>query len=231
MPPEQRKREFVRKAVEFFAEVGFDGGTRELAKRLGVTQPLLYRYFPNKQSLVREVYKTVYLNRWRPEWDELLLDRSRPLRERLEKFYQEYTNVIFSHEWMRIYFFAGLKGVEINALYLEFVEQQILKRIIREIRHEAGMPEGNRVSPEELELAWFLQGGIFYYGVRKHIYAQPVLEDKSDVIARALAVFIEGMESVFRQQRNGEAVEQPRASRGVARATGVTHRRALNLSR
>jgi hypothetical protein len=36
-------------------------GTRDLARRLGVTQPLLYRYFPSKDDLIKEVYRTVYL--------------------------------------------------------------------------------------------------------------------------------------------------------------------------
>ena len=33
--PEERHREFVRKAVSLFSEVGFEAGTRELAQRLG----------------------------------------------------------------------------------------------------------------------------------------------------------------------------------------------------
>ena len=38
--PEERRQDFIRKAAEFFSERGFDGGTRELARKLGVTQPL-----------------------------------------------------------------------------------------------------------------------------------------------------------------------------------------------
>jgi AcrR family transcriptional regulator len=38
---DDRRKEFVAKATEFFAEEGFGGGTRDLARRLGVTQPLL----------------------------------------------------------------------------------------------------------------------------------------------------------------------------------------------
>ncbi|MDP2330322.1 MAG: helix-turn-helix domain-containing protein, partial [Reyranella sp.] len=61
LSPDDRRREFVAKATEFFSEEGFDGGTRDLARRLGVTQPLLYRYFPSKDDLIKEVYRTVYL--------------------------------------------------------------------------------------------------------------------------------------------------------------------------
>ncbi len=53
----------VREAVSFFAEHGFEGQTRELARRLGITQPLLYRYFPDKAALIDRVYREVFLDR------------------------------------------------------------------------------------------------------------------------------------------------------------------------
>ena len=67
LDPEDREREIVEGAVAFFAEVGFDGGLRDLAKRLGMTHQNLFRYFPTKEALIERVYKEVYLNRWQPE--------------------------------------------------------------------------------------------------------------------------------------------------------------------
>ena len=96
LSPDDRRKEFVAKATEFFAEEGFGGGTRDLARRLGVTQPLLYRYFPSKDDLIKEVYRTVYLEPLDTGWDRLLTDRSRPLRDRLLEFYRGYPNVIFT---------------------------------------------------------------------------------------------------------------------------------------
>ena len=46
-------------------------------------------------------------------------------------------------------------------------------------------------------MAWVLQSGIFYYGVRKYIFESPVLEDKKQVISDALNVFLTGFEQVF----------------------------------
>ena len=93
LSPDDRRKEFVAKATEFFSEEGFGGGTRDLARRLGVTQPLLYRYFPSKDDLIKEVYRTVYLEPLDTGWEKLLADRSRPLRDRLQEFYSAYTNV------------------------------------------------------------------------------------------------------------------------------------------
>jgi AcrR family transcriptional regulator len=197
LSPEDRKRDFIQKAAELFAEEGFGGGTRELARKLGVTQPLLYRYFPSKEELIEAVYRSVFLDRWNPEWDTLLADRSVPIRTRLELFYCSYTDAIFSREWMRIYFFAGLKGLDLNRRYIEIVQDRILTRIIEEYRHEAGLPPQQKPTAAEMELVWLLQGGIFYYGVRKHLYGLPVHEDKDRVIANALDVFLEGISRLF----------------------------------
>ena len=217
LSPDHRRREFVAKATEFFSEEGFDGGTRDLARRLGVTQPLLYRYFPSKDDLIKEVYRTVYLEPFDAGWEKLLTDRSRPLRERLQEFYQAYTDVIFTRKWLRIYFYAGLKGLDINRWYIGVVEDKILSRIVRECRHEAGLPEQGKPTAPELEMAWVLQSGIFYYGVRKYIFDSPVLEDKRQMISDALNVFLTGFEQVF-STAGGPALATVKATGRVALA-------------
>jgi AcrR family transcriptional regulator len=194
--PDDRRREFVAKATEFFSEEGFGGGTRALARRLGVTQPLLYRYFPSKDDLIKEVYRTVYLDPLETDWEKRLTDRSRPLRDRLLEFYRAYTDAIFTRKWLRIYLYSGLKGLDINRWYVGMVKDKILTRIIRECRHEVGLPMQGKPTAAELELAWVFHGGIFYYGVRKYIYESPVLTDKERMISDALDVFLAGFEQI-----------------------------------
>lgn len=205
-----RRREILSKSIEYFAAVGFEGGTRELARHLGITQPLLYRYFPTKEALIQEIYKVVYLDQWRPAWDALLTDRRLPLRQRLQTFYEEYTDAILNPRWMRIYFFAGLKGVSINERYLALVEERILKRIIREFQHERGLRALDAVAPDDLETAWILQGGIFYYGVRRYVYHTPVHLPKNEMITQALDVFFAGYKQVLDQRlKRAEAPINP----------------------
>lgn len=195
MASEERRAEFLTKAIEFFAQEGFESSTRELARRLGVTQPLLYRYFPSKEDLITEVYDAVYVKRWRDEWADLLADRSRPVRERLLEFYDAYTQVVFHNDWMRIFLFSGLKGVDINRRYMTLVRARILEPILAEIRHEAGL--GDLVATdEEVEAAWIMHGGIFYYGVRTLIYEVSILDNKSFVIETAIDSFLGQIASV-----------------------------------
>ncbi len=202
LAPADRRREILAKAIEYFAQVGFDGGTRELARHLGTTQPLLYRYFPTKDALIQEIYKAVFLDIWRPAWDDLLSDTARPLRDRMQQFYEEYMAAILTPQWIRIYFFAGLKGVTINVHYLAVVEERILKRIIREFHREMGLKVPVDVAPEDLETAWTLQGGIFYYGVRKYVYGSPMHTSAEVVISQSLDVFCAGYRAVLEARTN-----------------------------
>lgn len=193
LPYKERRQEFVQKAIEYFAEEGFDSSTRELARRLGVTQPLLYRYFPSKDDLIAEVYETVYVRRWRSEWDAMLADRTVPLRERLAGFYEMYTRVVFQRDWMRIFLFAGLKGGDLNRRYIQRVRLRILEPMIREWRAETGRAV-KAPTDKEIELAWAVHGGVYYCGVRTEIYGQELLAGLEFVIASSIDSLIDGLE-------------------------------------
>lgn len=60
MKPSERRDLILAGAIDYFAEFGFAGKTRELSDRLGITQPLLYRYFPSKKALMEEVLKSYF---------------------------------------------------------------------------------------------------------------------------------------------------------------------------
>lgn len=199
LPADERERLIAREAVLFFCEVGFDGQTRELAKRLGITQPLLYRYFPSKKALIERVYQEVYLNRWNPHWEELLDDRSRPLRERIVAFYTDYAKAVLTYEWIRVFMFSGLKGMDLNARYLTLVRNRIYTRVIREIRHEYGFPSPAEapISEMEFELVWALHASIFYIGIRKWIYGLSIPEDMNAIVEGLAIAFLDGVPKVI----------------------------------
>ena len=54
-----RRSQILEAAIKFFSEEGFDGSTHNFAKKIGITQPLIYRYFESKDELIREVYNAV----------------------------------------------------------------------------------------------------------------------------------------------------------------------------
>jgi len=164
-----------------------------LAKRIGVTQPLLYRYFPNKESLIERVYQEVYLGRLKPEWTSLIMDRSLPLSDRLLDFYTQYQSAVSNYEWVRIFMFSGLKNVGINERYLAVLEERILRPICTELRAEHGFPDILQVpiSSAEMELVWSLHGQFFYRAVRKWIYNLSTPDDVSEILRYDIDCYLE----------------------------------------
>ena len=198
MKREDRDRESAAAAVAFFAEVGFDGDTRELARRLGVTQSLIFRYFPNKAALIERVYQEVYVGRWNPYWETIIADRSVPLEDRLIRLYKDYSHISLTYDWVRIFMFSGLKGEDINTRYLKFLRSRILEPIAIEVRAELGLPppEELPLKISEIELAWGINSRIFYLGQRKWIFNMPLDLDIDTIIEHTIITYLSGAKTV-----------------------------------
>ena len=202
-----REQQILAGAIRYFAEVGFQGQTRELAQRLGVTQPLLYRYFPTKKDLIERVFGEVFLKRLDPQWTKLIRNRALPLEDRLVEFYQQYAHATYTYEWIRIYMRSALRGDDINRRYIRIVEERILKPICAELRHHArfASPDEVPISELELEHVWVMHGGLFYYAVRKYIYQSRVNADFVGIVRRAVRAMIAGFAAVGIEQEEGQS--------------------------
>jgi AcrR family transcriptional regulator len=195
----EREKHIAQEAVRFFAEVGFGGDTRELAKRLGVTQSLLYKYFPSKEALINRVFEEVYLGRWNPFWESVVRDRSIPLQERLTRHYIEYAKAALTRDWVRIFMFSGLRGEDINRRYLDILRERILVPIAIELRHEFGLPSVEEIplKSNEIELVWSINARVFYFGQRQWIFDVPVEDDLDDLIQMTIEHFMAGARVVL----------------------------------
>ena len=199
LSPDERERHIVRAAVAFFAEHGFDGQTRELAKAMGATQPLIYRYFPTKEALIERVYQEVFVGHFKPSWEGLIEDETLPVRQRLTAFYQDYAGIILSYEWVRLFMFSGLRGLDFNTRYLGTLRERIFPRVIDQLRRAYGRPRVADHPPTqtEIETIWGLHAAIYYLGVRQHIYHLPVPADLNAVIAGKIDGLFDGVEAML----------------------------------
>lgn len=185
MAPAERREQIIDAAAAYFAEFGLDGNTRELSKRMGVTQSLIFNYFDTKADLLEAVYNRVYLDRISPGWSDLITDRNRPIRDRLIQFYIEYGHAIFTYEWMRIFMFSGLAGAALNQRYLTHLRTVVLDPILAEIKRAA--PECHDLSIDDI---WNLHGGIVYIGIRRFVYNMPTPDNDTDATTRAVDRFL-----------------------------------------
>lgn len=194
-----RERQIVDEAIRFFAERGFEGQTRELAKRMGITHSAIYRHFPSKEALIERVYQEVYLSRWSPSWGQLIRDRSLPLESRLTQFYLDYVDRVFEYNWVRIFVFSGMKSFGIANRYLDIVRREIIEPACRELRHELGRPEGEaqHLSERETELFWGLHGRIFYLAIRRFVYGTRTPARLDDIVRDAVKGFLHGAKATL----------------------------------
>jgi len=194
---EERERQIVDSAIRFFSDRGLDGQTRDLAKQIGITHPLLYHYFPSKRSLIERVYREVYLGRWRREWEQLLDDLTAPFPERLMQFYVDYANTILTKEWVRILVFSGISDGYIPTHYMSLLQERLFPRIIRETRRHLGIRKFSEGTELERELIWGLHGGIFYIGIRHWIYGLPMPRDLPSVVRDRVRSYLLGAPKTF----------------------------------
>lgn len=198
MLPAQREQHIIEGAASFFSEVGFSGQTRELSRRLGITQPLLYRYFSSKQALIDRIYDHIFLKRWKTEWAAQIHNQDMPLRERLIEFYRQYSAASYQPEWIRIYIFAGLANTGLNQRYMDLVEHELLNALCIELRHYCGHTEIDAtVTAEEMEFAWGLHGGLFYYAVRHCILGATIRVDFMDNATLVIDNFLVGVKTTY----------------------------------
>jgi len=190
LSPEAREAMIVKVAIEFFAERGFAAQTRDLAAQIGVSEPLLYRYFDSKENLVQRVYEETVLSRWAPEWETLLRDRALPLRERMIIFYISYLDAIDDPMWIRIVMYSSLDGLDLTKRYISRHVDQVMGIISEELRSALGTKEDPYA-----EIIWHLQSTFIYYLVRKHIHRTPVEHDTHKLVTKIIDAFINGMHS------------------------------------
>ena len=199
LQPHEREKQILDAAIQFYSEVGMRGTTRELATRLGVTQGLIYRYFPDKETLINRVYEAVFVERWSPNWEEDLKNRKESLRRRLVKFYFNYARVIHTKEWVRIFLLSGFEQNLIQTKYRILLEKRLMPTIILEMRNAFNLGEQDKRTHEsEIELIVSLQAMIFHIGVRKWIYRMPVPPDTEEQISIYVDMFLFGLEKLYK---------------------------------
>ncbi|MGY3621783.1 TetR/AcrR family transcriptional regulator [Bradyrhizobium sp. USDA 10063] len=179
-------------ATRFFAEHGFEANVRDLAKRSGISQGLIFRYFGSKEKLVQRVYETTFLQRWRPEWERKLTDRSEPLEKRLFEFYWSYLQTVDEYVWIRIALFSGLSGNDLTSKYIRENVSSLMETIALELRHESREALAPGVELMEMEQVWMLHSTFIYYLIRKHIFRTPTAQIQEVYVEQMVRLFLVG---------------------------------------
>ncbi|MGY4403685.1 TetR/AcrR family transcriptional regulator [Bradyrhizobium sp. USDA 3315] len=192
LPPHERERMILDDATRFFAEHGFEANIRDLAKRSGISQGLIFKYFGSKERLIQRVYETTFLQRWRPEWERKLKNRAEPLEKRLFEFYLSYLQTVDEYVWIRIALFSGLSGNDLTSQYIRDNVSFLMEAIALELRHESREALAAGVGVMEMEQVWMLHSTFIYYLIRKHIFRTPTAPAQDAYVEQMVRLFLVG---------------------------------------
>lgn len=204
MPRAERREQILTQAADFFSEYGLTGQTRELAAACGISQRLLYNFFPNKAALQAEVYARTILGPFEGAWLGNLTDRKKPIKERLTQFYDSYYEKVLTRKWLRLFLYSALAEGDMAPNYISSILMQLLDTIVDETCHELQLtlscdPDFKR------ELGWNLHGTVSHLAIRRHIYHGPHTTPHKDIIRAHVAVFVGGLSAALEDKTELEA--------------------------
>jgi AcrR family transcriptional regulator len=183
---EARRAAIIDAARLLFAERGLDGSTREIASRLGVTQALLYRYFPSKEALVQAVYESV-LGTWDASRATVLHDPDRPLAERVGDFYAAYLGRNGDYRGVRLFVWAALAGIDLPLRYSPDLDALVLRPVLTALRAELGLPPAPLPLPRaERDVALGMHGAVVFIGIRRFVYGATMTDERHVELVRGI---------------------------------------------
>lgn len=189
----ERRRLIVKEAAQLFADHGFAVPTRGIAERLGVTQALLYKYFPSKQALIAAVFDSYYLTQATVVEAGVLAETALPLDHRLARFYAAFS-ARMSEISLRLFLRAALDGLALPTQYAGHLDQRILFPLLETLRREAELPPLAKRPPSqgERELAMALHGSVVFLGIRRFVYRIALPAELEPEVALQVRAFLPG---------------------------------------
>lgn len=188
-----RREHILREATSYFAEFGLAAGTIDLAKRVGITQPLLYKYFATKEILLVAIYERLFPQNWGPALEALLDDRTRPLEARLVEFYRCFARDVLTYEHVRLFLFSGLTNSALNASYYAILTSRIFTRIAKALRDEYATGKNDApIGEADLELVQSLHAAVYHIAFRRWLHGLSVESDLDGLIAQKVRIFLRG---------------------------------------
>lgn len=196
LPREERRAQLLAQAYKFFSEYGLTAQTRALADSCGVSQRLLYSFFPSKAALIEEVYRSEIAGSFKAIWFSDLKDRSVTVEQRLLRFYYEYYDAVTTRRWLRMFLYASLAEVAIAPAYIAAIVTNMLEIVVAEAAFEQGLKVPADAAQVQ-EVGWILHGAVSHLAIRRHVYGNVNPLSSHDVIAMHIRSFLGGLGAVL----------------------------------
>jgi AcrR family transcriptional regulator len=188
LPAHDRRAQILDAAFEVFSEKGFHGArTRELAKRAGVSEALVFSHFPTKEALIRAIIDRVGFEDLVPFLEQRL--GSLAPREALLVIAERLlTNLRDRPHVFRVVFFGLLETPEMAATFYQKFLSRLLAletRLFRRAFAEGAGHDGSRAADPAV-VARSFHGSLMYYNMAGAIVRLEPIPSDPKSLARSI---------------------------------------------
>ena len=193
-----RRKAIVDTAASLFAEVGFRGGTtRELAKRVGVTEPVLYEHFQTKSDL----YAAIIEDSGRQDFDtgRQILEKKAASGDPAD-FFTTLATLIAEHQagnpnYLRLILFSALEKHELAGLCFERHAKVIHQIVTAFIKRQIALGVFRKVDAP-LAARSFMGMVMHYMIFDQHFGFKLVRSTRKRAIGSMVDIFLNGLKNV-----------------------------------
>jgi AcrR family transcriptional regulator len=198
---EERKSLILETAAEYLSENGFPVRTRRLAAAAGISQRLIYYFFPNKQALIDEIYDRAIAGPFKMTWFADLKDRSRPIADRLRDFYMDYFETLLTRRWTRLLIYSSFSKQNMAPKYIQGIILRLLETIVEEVAADRRviLPKSK---PIIHEIGWVLHGAVSHLAIRRHLFHANLNVPEDLVVNAQITAFLVGFASMVEELRD-----------------------------
>jgi AcrR family transcriptional regulator len=212
-----RREVIERAATELFAERGYRGASmEEIARRSGVTAPVVYDHFASKEELHRRLIERHYAE-LREIWFRHAAGGG-PLRERVPRAIEAWFAYVEAHPFAGRMLFRDTTGdPRIEAMHRE-IQQESRAALLPLLAQEAGAAHIDLEDAAAVEMAWeamraVLQGLALWWYEHPDVPRERVVASAMNAIWLGFERFLGGEEWVSRPPGPGPGAASRRRRR------------------
>jgi AcrR family transcriptional regulator len=205
MTAEDRRGQILRGAMDLFAEKGFRGATtREIARHVGISEALMFKYFPSKEAL----YRAIIQKRTDGSEEMFFPKEAVQAKDDRQVFRSIASNLIARNTgdptFMRLILYSALEGHELSRIFFEthvMGRTRLLADYIRQrIKEKAFKP----VPP--LLAARAFMGMIIHYVQFREIYGMKnfLKFSQKKAVQTFVDTFLNGLTGESKKNGNGK---------------------------
>jgi AcrR family transcriptional regulator len=169
MPGGDRREQILHGAMELFAEKGFRGATtREIAQHLGISEALMFKYFPSKEALYRAI-----IQKKTDGSEEMFFPKEAFQAKDDRQVFRSVASYLISKNtgdpiFMRLIQYGALEGHELSRIFFETHAMERTRLLSKYIRQRIKEKAFKKVPP--LLAARAFMGMILHYVQSQEIY-------------------------------------------------------------